>query len=147
MSETTMWTPPEMDEDEDYVEYLGRAFDYYRDNPPPNTEHLALIECDATPRHWPMYEVKTDDFYPAPCMYCVADDMQQALNERDKRLHWLDHPIRGRWASKLLGWAYSMGIINGHGSHFGGPTQCSYCITGVRFKGRRRYILGRERDR
>lgn len=141
------WTPPEMFEGEDYVEYLGRAADFYRDNPPPAGDNLVLVECDAEPRHWPMYEVKTDDFYPAPCGYCVVDDMQEQLNKKARQTHWLDHPIRGRWASRLFGWAYSMGIIAGHGTAFGGPTQCSYCITGVYFKGRRPYILGRERRR
>ena len=147
MSETAVWTPPEMGEDEDYVEYLGRAADYYCTNPAPAGEHLELIECDATPRHWPTYTVKTDDFYPAPCGYCMHDDLQEQLHKKERQTHWLDHPIRGRIALKVCGWAYSMGIIAGYGVHGGGPTRCRRCIVAIRFKGRRPYILGRERDR
>lgn len=147
MTDTTVWMPPEMVEDEDYVEYLGRAMDYYCASPPPAGEHLSLVECDATPRHWPMYEVKTDDFYPAPCQYCVYDDLREQLNEKERQTHWLDHPIRGKLARRICGWAYSMGIIASFGTHFGGPAQCRSCITSIRFKGRRPYILGRERER
>lgn len=137
------WTPPECGEEEDYVEYLGRAADFFRDNPPPASEHLALVECDAEPRHWPMYEVKTDDFYPATCQYCVYDDLRKELNERERRMHWFDHPLRGRIAAKLCSWAYSMGIIAGYGIRWGGPGPCHRCITSIRFKGRRPYALGR----
>lgn len=134
---------PELRDDEDTVDYLYRIGDYYRDNPPPPGKHLALIDCDAQPRHWPTYEVKTDDFYPAPCLYCVNESYQKRLDANNIRTHWLDHPVRGKWASKILGWAYSMGIIASFGTQFGGPTKCHYCISGVRFKGKRPYILGR----
>lgn len=140
-----VWSPPECGEDEDYVEYLGRAADFYRDNPPPPGEHLELMECEAEPKHWPTYGVKADDFYPAPCLYCQYDWLREDMNKKERHTHWLDHPIRGRFASRVCGWAYSMGIITGYGMSGGGPTLCRRCITGIRFKGRRPYVLGRER--
>jgi hypothetical protein len=140
-----VWAPPECGEDEDYVEYLGRAADYYRDNPPPAGEHITLTDCDAEPRHWPTYEVKTDDFYPGYCLYCQMDTLRKELNARECRMHWRDHPLRGRIALRVCGWAYSMGIITGYGISGGGPTRCRRCITGIRFRGRRPYILGKRR--
>lgn len=144
---STWERPAECGEDEDDIEYLCRVADYYRDNPAPAPDGFLLVECGATPRHWPIYELDVSkDFWPMPCHYCVSEQKQEEIYRLERRLHWIDHPffLRGKLARKVVGWAYRMGIIAGSGTHGGGPNGCVGCRT-VRFKGRRPYILGRER--
>lgn len=147
MSETVNWQQPECGEDEDPVDFLTRAAEYYCTTPAPAPPGFLLVECDATPRHWPIYEIDTGgEFYPMPCLYCTGEYKDEEVARLKRRHHWIDHPLRGRFAVKVMSWAYSMGIIAGFGSAHGGLTHCRSCINGVRFKGRRPYILGRERD-
>lgn len=146
MTDSIEWEPPECGEDEDYIEYLGRAADHFTTNPPPAPKGFVLIECDAQPRHWPCYEYETSDFYPAPCPQCVVDGYQQSADERARRHHWIDHPIRGRWADRILRQLRKIGVIASYGTAFGGVTQCRDCVINIRLRGHRRYILGHDRD-
>lgn len=136
------WTEPEQGEGEDFVDYLGRKADHYTQSPPPAPPGFELVECDAEPRHWPVYTHADSDFYPMPCLYCVNESTQKAVDALERRYHWLKHPLRGRWAIRLLGKLYSLGVIAGYGTHYGGATDCNRCIEGIRLRGRRPYVLG-----
>lgn len=138
----TEWTHPEQGEGEDYVDFLGRAATYYCTNPPPSGEHLRLIECD-NPTHWPEWEIDDTDFYPSGCSSCLMEQMRASADELACRHHWVDHPLRGKAAARVLSWAKRMGIVAGYGLNYGGPTACNGCITGIRWRGKRVYILGR----
>lgn len=138
---------PIMGDDEDFVEYLGRCADHWTDNPPPAPPGFELVECLATPRHWPEYHVADDDFYPAICSSCQYDSLRKAHEEAYCKAH------HRRWKSwRILWWlglkAYSLGIIGSHGvSYF----SCKHC--GVtrqhhrpRWRGSRPYILGKRSE-
>ncbi|WP_063023868.1 hypothetical protein [Nocardia niwae] len=142
MTTSDLWALPEQGEDEDYVAYLGRKSDFYEQNPPPAPPGFELIECDATPRHWPRYQFTDDDFYPAPCPDCVAQSYRKQADELKRRYHWLRHPIRGQFAAKVLGKLYSLGVVAGYGTTGGGPSGCRTCLVGINWRGRRPYILG-----
>jgi hypothetical protein len=136
------WTAPEQGEDEDYVDFLGRKSDFYEQNPPPAPPGFELIECDATPRHWPKYQHADDDFYHPPCPDCVAASYRDEAAELKRRYHRLRHPLRGRLASRIIGKLSALGVVSGYGTQFGGESGCNWCVTGIRFRGSRSYILG-----
>ncbi|WP_068059335.1 hypothetical protein [Nocardia xishanensis] len=136
------WAPPEQGEDEDYVDYLGRKADLYYESPPPAPPGFRLIECTAEPRHWPRYEFIDHDFYGSSCPDCGADLYHRELRELKRRYHRLQHPIRGRIASRGLGYLQLLGVIAGYGSRWGGDAGCKWCLTGIRIRGKRSYILG-----
>lgn len=129
-------------EDEDYVEYLGRQGDAWCDNPPPAPPGFVLVECGATPRHWPEYQIADSDFYDAPCSHCQYQALQKSHDPCRHSHHW---PWR-RWriTSEVHGWLYSLGVVVGGGWTFDG--YCRGCLNGVRFRGKRSYILGKRRE-
>ena len=51
---------------------------------------------------------------------------------------------QSRAVHRLASWAYSMGIISGSGTSWGGPEQHNWCLTHVHFRGRRPYIIGKQ---
>lgn len=132
------------DEDLDaYVDYLQRQAEAWCQNPPEAPEGFVRIPCDADPPHWPTYTVADSDFYMPPnCLHC----QYQALMERhapcEHSRHW---PWR-RWAVTrwLLRRAYSIGLTAGHGYVWNG--HCDGCVTGIRVRGKRNYILGVSRE-
>lgn len=138
---------PVMGDDEDCVEYLWRTGSHWIDNPPPAPPGFELVECGATPRHWPAYSVVDDDLYPGCCPACYSDSQAEKIRELEcKAKH-------RRWKSwRILGWlsskGYSIGIIAGCGTSYG---RCELCGIGTqhmrpRWRGRRPYILGVSRD-
>lgn len=138
---------PEMGDDEDIVDYLGRCADQWTTSPPPAPEGFELVPCEANPRHWPEYRLVDEDFYPAPCARCVYDDLRA---DRDRLACKAQHR---RWKSwRVLGWlgskGYALGVIAGHGVTYG---RCEHCGIGrqygaVRWRGKRPYVLGVSRD-
>ncbi|MGY1946598.1 hypothetical protein [Nocardia asiatica] len=136
------WAPPERGEDEDYVDYLERKGNFYEQSPPPAPPGLKLVECDATPRHWPVYEIDDSDYWPAPCYACVTDSYRNERDELARKQHWFRHPIRGRVAARLVGKLRVLGVVSSYGIQGGGATGCRSCVTGIRFRGKRSYILG-----
>lgn len=130
---------------EDYVDYLGRQGDAWSQSPPPAPPGFELIECTATPRHWPLYTVVDDDFYAGPdCLYCTAS----AYSDRISRLEHDAHRAWQRWriTGKLGGWLYTTGITStGASWRMGG--HCPGCYTLPKFnRNRRPYILGVSRE-
>lgn len=133
---------PEQGDEEDYVDYLGRKADWYTTNPPAAPEGFELVECDAEPRHWPVYQPDDDDFIGMACPYCVNEYTRKEVNALERRYHWLTHPLRGLRVSRILGKLYTLGVIAGYGTTSGGPTDCRLCISRIHFTGSRPYILG-----
>ncbi|MEV0214254.1 hypothetical protein [Micromonospora sp. NPDC050695] len=101
---------------------------------------LRLVDCDAEPRH--LLWVHDRDDYGIPCYLCAW--VKQAEAERLERQcrHW---PWR-TW--RITSWldrrAYSLGITGSGGNTYGDGH--NGCVTGVRFRGSRSYILGVSRD-
>ena len=71
---------PVQGDDEEYVDYLGRTADHWINNPPPAPTGFELVECSATPRHWPEYSPIDDDLYSGGCSRCIIAD--QAVVDR-----------------------------------------------------------------
>lgn len=139
---------PVSGEDEDFVEYLTRCGDHWIDNPPPAPEGFELMECTATPRHWPEYRIVDDDFYPGFCSGC----QYQTLNESHRRLRCkADHRKWKSWKMwwRIAGRLYTLGITSsGGGVSYG---RCEFCGIGrqhhaPRWRGKRPYILGVQRE-
>jgi hypothetical protein len=135
---------PEMGDDEEYVDYLNRLVDFYTQTPPPAPEGFELIECEATPRHWPEYRPVDDNFYDGPCSAC----QYQSLAEAHSGCEHSHHRAWRRWkiTRRIVGRLYTFGIIaNGGTWHSGGG--CEGCVTGpFHWRGRRVYILGLQRE-
>lgn len=140
---------PIQGEDEDFLEHLNRVADWLSESPPPAPAGFVLVECAATPRHFPEYRVAEDVFYPGECMQCHAEatwrDVSKLKCERDHR-RWKSWRIWRRIASFL----YVTGITpNGGSSSYG---RCEFCGIGVqhrlpyRFRGSRPYVLWVRRE-
>ena len=136
------------DEDEWTVERFIADCDRITENPPPAPEGFELIECSATPRHWPTYMPYVDGQYPAACPACQCDaesDANARLRcERDHR-RWKSWT--GWW--RISSWLYMLGITSSGGSVSMG--RCEFCGTtrqhrAPRWRGRRVYILGVRRE-
>jgi hypothetical protein len=119
-----------------------------RTNPPLTPDGFDLIECDATPRHWPLYEPYVDGGYPATCLICERDAIGHANDrlrcERDHR-RWKSWHIWWLIASRL----YVLGITSSGGGVSMG--RCEFCgITrqhmAPNWRGKRSYILGVRRE-
>lgn len=131
---------PVQGDDEDYVEYLGRCADHWSTNPPAAPEGFELIECSATPRHWPEYHAVDSDFYDAECSHC----QYAALAAAHAGCVHSHHKFWQRWkiTGKFSSWLYSMGITASGGSwQMGGG--CTGCYTLPKFNRHKRvYALG-----
>lgn len=130
----------EQGEDEEIVPYLTRQFDAWTTNPPAAPDGFSLIPCEATPRHWPMYEIVDDDFYGAHCLNCAAEEAY-AAHEGCEHSH---HRAWRRWkiTHKIVTWLYASGLsVTGGSFKWGGG--CNACLTsGPMFRrGRRPYVL------
>lgn len=130
----------EQGDDEDYVDYLTRQLAGWTDNPPTAPDGFSLIPCDATPRHWPTYEIADDDFFGAHCLYCQADAAYAAHSECEHS----HHSAWRRWKAThwIVGKLYTSGLsVTGPGSSWGGG--CNRClISGPKFRrGARPYVL------
>jgi hypothetical protein len=136
------------DEEEWTVEGFLAACDRITNNPPAAPSGFELIECEATPRHWPIYEAYVDGQYPAPCFICERDELDQQLRKVDcERSH-------RRWKSWRIWWQinmrlYTLGITSSGGGLWMG--RCEFC--GIErqhmapcWRGRRPYILGARRE-
>lgn len=134
-------TEEQWDEGDGYVEYLCRQADEWRENPPAAPAGFHLIECTATPRHWPIYTVIDHDFYEAPCPMCQYKHVAEAHQGCEHSHHraWR----RWRVTHKLLNWGYSLGFFAGHGWKTG--SGCRGCAVGVHF-GKSPYLLGQRRE-
>jgi len=131
-------------DDEDYVDYLGRQADAWRQNPPPAPEGFVLVECAAQPRHWPEYTVADSDFYDAFCSRCAYDSLYDAHVGCEHSHHraWR----RWRITGKIAGWLYTSGLTSSGGSwRMGGG--CPGCWTMPKWNRRKRpYILWVRRE-
>ena len=117
-------------------------------DPPAAPRGLELVECGASPRHWPMYLAHVDGMYPSHCILCERDDLARQLRkvkcEREHR-RWKSWSIWWR----LAGWLYVIGITaSGGGVSYG---RCEFCGIGrqhiaPRWRGKRSYILGMRRE-
>jgi hypothetical protein len=111
---------------EDYVDYLNRQADEWCNNPPPAPPGFELIECDAEPRHWPMYSVVDDDFYGGPpCLYCTS----AVLREQHAPCEHSHHRAWRRWkiTRRILGHLYTWRLVRSYGTTYNG--HCRGCTT------------------
>lgn len=118
------------------------------ENPPAAPDGFELVECNATPRHWPIYAAMVDGMYPAPCYLCLiaeADRLRRQDECRREHRRWKSWRARGWLALRL----YTLGIV----SSGGGLTYatCEWCSNTtqyhpLRWRGRRPYILGLQRE-
>lgn len=139
---------PEQRDDEDFVEYLGRLADFWTNAPPPAPEGFELLECGATPRHWPEYAITDDTFYPGHCLRCQLDSVSRdnrRLRCEAEHRRWKSWRIWSRIASRL----YVLGVTSsGGGTSYG---RCEFCGIGRQqiaphWRGKRVYILGKYRE-
>lgn len=136
------------DEQEWSLEGFLADCDRVTENPPPAPPGFELIECEATPRHWPTYSAQVDGMYPAPCYLCMssehskADAMRKCVAEHRRWKSW-------NWLYRWSSWAYVTGLTaSGGGTSYG---RCEFCGIGrqhhaPRFRGKRVYILGKPRE-
>lgn len=80
----------------------------------------------------------------------IVRDMGKGFNSMRGRINELEHARHGPWrrwklTGRVLANAYQLGLINGYG--YQGNNACRGCMSGVLWRGRRRYILGWSRDR
>lgn len=126
-------------DDEDYVDYLNRQGDAWCTTPPPAPPGFRLVECDATPRHWPQYEPIDNDFYAAGCMHCAY----RGIADAHRGCAHSHHGTWRRWhiVGKLGSWLYTSGLTSSGGSWQMG-NGCPGCHTLPKFDRRpRNYIL------
>lgn len=103
-------------------------------------EGWQLVDCD---QGHPVMWMPDDQWcYPAPCMYCCYDAEARAHDG-------CQHAQHGRWrrwriSHRLVGRAYVLGLVTGSGTRWGGG--CNRCLTMIRWRGRRPYILGLPRE-
>jgi hypothetical protein len=125
-------TPPQCQHGTDLVSCRECAA-----SPPEGWE---LIEC--TKGHPVMWMPDDQWSYSPPCPYCSFDDLQA-------RHAGCEHAQHGRWrrwrvTHRLVGWAYVLGLVTASACAWGDG--CSHCLTMVRWRGRRPYILGLYRE-
>lgn len=110
------------------------------DHAPVHVPGLELVPCTASPRHPFMWLHACEDLgYGGPeCAFCELTAAQQA----HAGCEHARHPAWGRWwiTHRLLSHAYVLGIITGHGAIYG--SACDGCLTSVRWRGQRPYVLG-----
>jgi hypothetical protein len=107
-------------------------------NPPPGWQ---LVDCD---QGHPVMWMPDDDWsYPPPCMYCCYD----LISKQHAPCRHAGHGRWRRWkiTHKLSLWSYSMGITVGGATTWDG--HCNGCLNSVRFRGKRHYILGWQREK
>lgn len=138
----------DVDEQEWTVDWFLAECDRVAANPPAAPEGMELIECEATPRHWPIYAAHVDGQYPMPCFLCERDELDRALRkakcDREHR-RWKSWHIWWRISSRL----YALGITACGGGVWMG--RCEFCgITrqhmAPRWRGKRSYVLGVKRE-
>lgn len=138
------WT----DEEEWTVDGFIAECDAILENPPPAPDGFELVECEATPRHWPTYFAHIDGMYDGHCPQCEVLELDRRLSEvRCQRTHrrWKSWNIWSRIASHL----YVLGITSsGGGTRFG---RCEFCGIIVQhmaphWRGHRSYVLGLKRE-
>ena len=137
-----------IDDDEWTVAGFLAECDRITSNPPAAPDGFELIDCGATPRHWPTYMPVVDGQYPATCPQCETVAIDTTLSkmrcERDHR-RWKSWGVWWTIASRL----YILGICSsGGGVHYG---RCEFCDiarqhTAPHWRGRRPYILGVRRE-
>lgn len=110
------------------------------DHAPTAAPGMRLVDCDAEPRH--MLWVLDRDDYGVPCFQCAWERQAEAERQARQCRHWGWRTWRiTDWASRT---AYRLGITTGGGYIYGDGH--NGCLTGVRFRGPRLYILGVSRD-
>jgi hypothetical protein len=81
----------------------------------------------------------------------IVRGMGEGFSELYRKNNELEHARHGAWrrwkvTGRVLGWAYQLGVIGGYG--YQGNSACHpMCVSGVRWRGRRLYILGWSRGR
>ena len=91
-------------------------------------DQLELIGCDAEPRHHETWTRRDPEaWYPPGCPYCWHDNARDQHAGCEHSHHW---PWR-RWqiSHRVLGWAYSLGLVAGWGVSYDAP-HCYGCISG-----------------
>lgn len=103
-------------------------------------------ECTAKPKHKVLVSSEYDS-WGNPCPYCLNDGAWKLIHElddqREARSHRWHRLVPQKAASKVTGWMYVLGIITSRGHTF--SSRHHGCLTSIRFRGKRPYILGWER--
>ncbi|MFI6228577.1 hypothetical protein ACIBCR_14850 [Micromonospora echinospora] len=110
------------------------------DHAPTQVPGLRLVDCDNEPPH--IIFVHDADDYGVPCFQCrLAEYAEQERQARQCRHGgWHSWRITGRLATL----AYGLGITSGNAYSYGDGHDG--CVTDIRFRGSRPYILGVSRD-
>lgn len=134
----------DVEPEEDYTDYIVRQANAWCQNPPPAPAGFELMECFSEPKHWPMYTVADDDFYAATCWDCT--DHSAELREQINQLEHAKHSRfwRTKLGTRIVRWAYQMGVIAGSATTHN--DFCKGCLTFVKWRSKRPYILGVSRD-
>lgn len=139
---------PVKGDEEDYVDYIGRTANHWIDNPPYAPEGFHLVECGASPRHWPEYSPVDDDLYEGGCSRCIIDSQSEILRVwqcKAEHRRWKSWSIISRFAS----WCYVVGLSStGGGTHYFLCTECGARKQHMfpKWRGKRSYFLWKPRD-
>lgn len=101
---------------------------------------LRRLECEATPPHL-LFGVDRQD-YGEPCWRCQL----QPYWDADERARQCTHAAWRRWRATwwAVGRAYRLGLVAAYTQSLSGNGH-RMCISGVKVRGRRVYVLGRRR--
>jgi hypothetical protein len=114
------------------------------DHAPTDIPGLALVDCDANPRHWVWYHDGEWHGYGNPCPECRLGEYYEKDRQARRCRHW---PWR-RWriSHRVAGWCYTLGVTSGGGSwtYGDGHSGCMGWLPSLR--GKRVYILGVKRE-
>jgi hypothetical protein len=114
------------------------------DHAPTDVPGLALVECEATPRHWAWVHASDANGYGIPCYRCILSELTAEMHDAEARRlrRWYLRWQYWKATSVAAGWAYSLGIVSGYTVSVwpGGRTHS------ISLRGGRPYVLGVKRE-
>ena len=87
------------------------------DHAPRDVPGLALVECEATPRHWAWVLASDANGYGIPCYRCILGEQAAERRESEDRRNrrWVNRWRYWPLTRKAASWAYRLGVISGYG--------------------------------
>lgn len=115
------------------------------DHAPREVPGLALVECEATPRHWAWVLASDANGYGIPCYACMLNEQaaERRAAEDRRNQHWVNRWRYWSLTSKVASRAYVLGVIGGYGQSM---EASGWRVCGFRWRGSRPYILGVKRE-
>lgn len=117
------------------------------DHAPHEVPGLALVECEATPRHWAWVLAGDGNGYGIPCYRCILDEQaaERRATEDRRNGHWVNRWRYWKLTGWAASWAYRLGVISGYGAEMGAHEGWRVHAIGWRWRSRP-YVLGVKRE-